>query len=85
VRIRIRTQPFRAEAMEKEGAILVESLGRVPKGQRRHLQRRHASPPSEWEVAPGSQLRVIDALPAASPQGPSAKVKKYETRAATVI
>jgi 4-hydroxy-3-methylbut-2-enyl diphosphate reductase len=51
---------FVLEALEREGAIFVENLDEVPKGQR-VIFSAHGVAPSEWGHASSRRLRVIDA------------------------
>ncbi|HEY6419350.1 MAG TPA: 4-hydroxy-3-methylbut-2-enyl diphosphate reductase [Candidatus Binataceae bacterium] len=60
VRHQIVHNRFVLEALEKEGAIFVESLDEVPTGQR-VIFSAHGVAPSEWERAKNRTLRVIDA------------------------
>jgi 4-hydroxy-3-methylbut-2-enyl diphosphate reductase len=60
VRHQIVHNRFVLEALEKEGAIFVESLDQVPEGQR-VIFSAHGVAPSEWERAKDRSLRVIDA------------------------
>ncbi len=60
VRHQIVHNRFVLEALEREGAIFVESLDEVPEGQR-VIFSAHGVAPSEWERAAGRKLRVIDA------------------------
>jgi 4-hydroxy-3-methylbut-2-enyl diphosphate reductase len=60
VRHQIVHNRFVLEALEREGAIFVESLDEVPEGQR-VIFSAHGVAPSEWERARGRRLRVIDA------------------------
>jgi 4-hydroxy-3-methylbut-2-en-1-yl diphosphate reductase len=60
VRHQIVHNRFVLEALEKEGAIFVESLDQVPAGQR-VIFSAHGVAPSEWDRAKDRSLRVIDA------------------------
>jgi 4-hydroxy-3-methylbut-2-enyl diphosphate reductase len=60
VRHQIVHNRFVLEALETEGAIFVESLDRIPNGQR-VIFSAHGVAPSEWERARERGLRVIDA------------------------
>ena len=60
VRHQIVHNRFVLEALEKEGAIFVESLDQVPEGQR-VIFSAHGVAPSEWDRAKHRSLRVIDA------------------------
>ena len=60
VRHQIVHNRFVLEALEKEGAIFVESLDQVPEGQR-VIFSAHGVAPSEWDRAKDRNLRVIDA------------------------
>jgi 4-hydroxy-3-methylbut-2-enyl diphosphate reductase len=60
VRHQIVHNRFVLEALEKEGAIFVESLDQVPEGQR-VIFSAHGVAPSEWDRAKDRHLRVIDA------------------------
>jgi len=60
VRHQIVHNRFVLEALEKEGAIFVESLDEVPQGQR-VIFSAHGVAPSEWDRASERSLRVIDA------------------------
>jgi 4-hydroxy-3-methylbut-2-enyl diphosphate reductase len=60
VRHQIVHNRFVLEALEKEGAIFVESLEQVPEGQR-VIFSAHGVAPSEWDRAKDRSLRVIDA------------------------
>jgi 4-hydroxy-3-methylbut-2-enyl diphosphate reductase len=60
VRHQIVHNRFVLEALEKEGAIFVESLEQVPEGQR-VIFSAHGVAPSEWDRAKARSLRVIDA------------------------
>ncbi len=60
VRHQIVHNRFVLEALEKEGAIFVESLDEVPERQR-VIFSAHGVAPSEWDRARGRELRVIDA------------------------
>ncbi|HVN64586.1 MAG TPA: 4-hydroxy-3-methylbut-2-enyl diphosphate reductase [Candidatus Binataceae bacterium] len=60
VRHQIVHNRFVLEALEKEGAVFVESLDEVPSGQR-VIFSAHGVAPREWERAKDRDLRVIDA------------------------
>ncbi|HEY2104266.1 MAG TPA: 4-hydroxy-3-methylbut-2-enyl diphosphate reductase [Candidatus Binataceae bacterium] len=60
VRHQIVHNRFVLEALEAEGAIFVESLDRIPNGQR-VIFSAHGVAPSEWDRASERGLRVIDA------------------------
>jgi 4-hydroxy-3-methylbut-2-en-1-yl diphosphate reductase len=60
VRHQIVHNRFVLEALEREGAIFVESLEEVPEGQR-VIFSAHGVAPSEWDRAAARRLRVIDA------------------------
>ncbi|HVC43206.1 MAG TPA: 4-hydroxy-3-methylbut-2-enyl diphosphate reductase [Candidatus Binataceae bacterium] len=60
VRHQIVHNRFVLEALEREGAIFVESLEEVPEGQR-VIFSAHGVAPSEWDRAAERRLRVIDA------------------------
>jgi 4-hydroxy-3-methylbut-2-en-1-yl diphosphate reductase len=60
VRHQIVHNRFVLEALEREGAIFVESLDEVPEGQR-VIFSAHGVAPSEWDRAASRRLRVIDA------------------------
>jgi len=60
VRHQIVHNRFVLEALEREGAVFVESLDEVPRGQR-VIFSAHGVAPSEWDRAKESDLRVIDA------------------------
>lgn len=60
VRHQIVHNRFVLEALEEEGAVFVESLDEVPRGQR-VIFSAHGVAPSEWERARERELRVIDA------------------------
>ncbi len=60
VRHQIVHNRFVLEALEAEGAIFVESLDRIPNGQR-VIFSAHGVAPSEWDRAREHGLRVIDA------------------------
>jgi 4-hydroxy-3-methylbut-2-enyl diphosphate reductase len=60
VRHQIVHNRFVLEALEREGAIFVESLDRIPNGQR-VIFSAHGVAPSEWKRAQQRGLRVIDA------------------------
>jgi 4-hydroxy-3-methylbut-2-en-1-yl diphosphate reductase len=60
VRHQIVHNRFVLEALEREGAIFVDTLDEVPEGQR-VIFSAHGVAPSEWERAAGRKLRVIDA------------------------
>lgn len=60
VRHQIVHNRFVLEALEREGAIFVDNLDMVPKGQR-VIFSAHGVAPSEWDHARERRLRVIDA------------------------
>src|SRR5579863_9652305 len=60
VRHQIVHNRFVLEALEKEGAVFVDSLDEVPSGQR-VIFSAHGVAPSEWDRAKDRNLRVIDA------------------------
>lgn len=60
VRHQIVHNRFVLEALEKEGAVFVESLDDVPHGQR-VIFSAHGVAPTEWDRAAARNLRVIDA------------------------
>jgi 4-hydroxy-3-methylbut-2-enyl diphosphate reductase len=60
VRHQIVHNRFVLEALEKEGAVFVESLDEVPSGQR-VIFSAHGVAPSEWDRAKDRSLRIIDA------------------------
>jgi 4-hydroxy-3-methylbut-2-enyl diphosphate reductase len=60
VRHQIVHNRFVLEALEREGAIFVDNLDRVPEGQR-VIFSAHGVAPSEWDHARARKLRVIDA------------------------
>jgi len=60
VRHQIVHNRFVLEALEREGAIFVDTLEEVPEGQR-VIFSAHGVAPSEWDRAAGRNLRVIDA------------------------
>jgi 4-hydroxy-3-methylbut-2-enyl diphosphate reductase len=60
VRHQIVHNRFVLEALEKEGAVFVETLDEVPQGQR-VIFSAHGVAPSEWDRARDRGLRVIDA------------------------
>jgi 4-hydroxy-3-methylbut-2-enyl diphosphate reductase len=60
VRHQIVHNRFVLEALEREGAIFVDNLDAVPKGQR-VIFSAHGVAPSEWDHARERNLRVIDA------------------------
>jgi 4-hydroxy-3-methylbut-2-enyl diphosphate reductase len=60
VRHQIVHNRFVLEALEREGAIFVDTLEEVPKGQR-VIFSAHGVAPSEWDRAAERKLRVIDA------------------------
>jgi 4-hydroxy-3-methylbut-2-enyl diphosphate reductase len=60
VRHQIVHNRFVLEALEAEGAIFVENLDRIPRGQR-VIFSAHGVAPSEWDRARERDLRVIDA------------------------
>ena len=83
VRHQIVHNRFVLEALEKEGAIFVESLDEVPTGQR-VIFSAHGVAPSEWDRAKDRDLRVIDATcPLVTKV--HLEVKKYDDEGRTVI
>ena len=60
VRHQIVHNRFVLEALEREGAVFVDTLGEVPEGQR-VIFSAHGVAPSEWDRAAERKLRVIDA------------------------
>jgi 4-hydroxy-3-methylbut-2-enyl diphosphate reductase len=60
VRHQIVHNRFVLEALEREGAIFVDTLSEVPEGQR-VIFSAHGVAPSEWDRAAERKLRVIDA------------------------
>jgi 4-hydroxy-3-methylbut-2-enyl diphosphate reductase len=60
VRPQIVHNRFVLEALEREGAIFVDTLAEVPEGQR-VIFSAHGVAPSEWDRAAERKLRVIDA------------------------
>ena len=60
VRHQIVHNRFVLEALEREGAVFVESLDEVPAGQR-VIFSAHGVAPAEWDRAKSRDLRVIDA------------------------
>ena len=60
VRHQIVHNRFVLESLEEEGAVFVESLDEVPRGQR-VIFSAHGVAPTEWERARERELRVIDA------------------------
>src|ERR1700720_598232 len=83
VRHQIVHNRFVLEALEKEGAIFVESLDEVPTGQR-VIFSAHGVAPSEWDRAKDRELRVIDATcPLVTKV--HLEVKKYANEGRTVV
>ncbi len=83
VRHQIVHNRFVLEALEREGAIFVESLDEVPTGQR-VIFSAHGVAPSEWDRARDRALRIIDATcPLVTKV--HLEVKKYDTEGRTVI
>jgi len=83
VRHQIVHNRFVLEALEREGAIFVESLDEVPTGQR-VIFSAHGVAPSEWDRAKDRALRVIDATcPLVTKV--HLEVKKYDDEGRTVI
>jgi 4-hydroxy-3-methylbut-2-en-1-yl diphosphate reductase len=83
VRHQIVHNRFVLEALEAEGAIFVESLDRIPNGQR-VIFSAHGVAPSEWERARERDLRVIDATcPLVTKV--HLEVKRYAEEGRTVI
>ncbi|HKM99742.1 MAG TPA: 4-hydroxy-3-methylbut-2-enyl diphosphate reductase [Candidatus Binataceae bacterium] len=83
VRHQIVHNRFVLEALEKEGAIFVESLDEVPEGQR-VIFSAHGVAPSEWDRAKDRSLRVIDATcPLVTKV--HLEVERYATEGRTVI
>src|SRR6266446_1747508 len=83
VRHQIVHNRFVLEALEKEGAIFVESLDEVPEGQR-VIFSAHGVAPSEWDRAKDRKLRVIDATcPLVTKV--HLEVEKYDAEDRTVI
>src|ERR1700720_3771515 len=83
VRHQIVHNRFVLEALEKEGAIFVESLDEVPTGQR-VIFSAHGVAPSEWDRAKDRELRVIDATcPLVTKV--HLEVKKYDDEGHSVI
>jgi 4-hydroxy-3-methylbut-2-en-1-yl diphosphate reductase len=83
VRHQIVHNRFVLEALEKEGAIFVESLDEVPEGQR-VIFSAHGVAPSEWERAKDRGLRVIDATcPLVTKV--HLEVERYATEGCTII
>src|SRR5260370_24561484 len=60
VRHQIVHNRFVLEALEREGAVFVETLDEVPQGQR-VIFSAHGVAPNEWDRAKDRELRVIDA------------------------
>jgi len=83
VRHQIVHNRFVLEALEKEGAVFVESLDEVPAGQR-VIFSAHGVAPSEWDRAKGRNLRVIDATCPLVTKVHS-EVEKYASEGRTVI
>jgi len=83
VRHQIVHNRFVLEALEREGAIFVESLDDVPKGQR-VIFSAHGVAPSEWDRARERDLRVIDATCPLVTKVHS-EVERYATEGRTVI
>lgn len=83
VRHQIVHNRFVLEALEKEGAIFVESLDQVPERQR-VIFSAHGVAPSEWDRARDRGLRVIDATcPLVTKV--HLEVERYATEGKTVI
>src|SRR6202158_2757684 len=83
VRHQIVHNRFVLEALEREGAVFVESLDEVPTGQR-VIFSAHGVAPSEWDRAKDRALRVIDATcPLVTKV--HLEVKKYDDEDRTVI
>ena len=83
VRHQIVHNRFVLEALEREGAIFVESLDEVPTGQR-VIFSAHGVAPSEWDRAKDRELRVIDATcPLVTKV--HLEVKKFDDEGRTVI
>ncbi len=83
VRHQIVHNRFVLEALEREGAIFVESLDEVPEGQR-VIFSAHGVAPSEWERAAGRKLRVIDATCPLVTKVHS-EVERYDAEGMTVV
>jgi 4-hydroxy-3-methylbut-2-enyl diphosphate reductase len=83
VRHQIVHNRFVLEALEKEGAVFVESLDDVPHGQR-VIFSAHGVAPSEWERAASRNLRVIDATCPLVTKVHS-EVERYAAEGRTVI
>ncbi len=83
VRHQIVHNRFVLEALEREGAIFVESLDEVPEGQR-VIFSAHGVAPSEWDRARGRNLRVIDATCPLVTKVHS-EVERYAVEGKTVI
>ncbi len=83
VRHQIVHNRFVLEALEREGAIFVESLDEVPEGQR-VIFSAHGVAPSEWERARARNLRVIDATCPLVTKVHS-EVERYAAESKTVI
>jgi 4-hydroxy-3-methylbut-2-en-1-yl diphosphate reductase len=83
VRHQIVHNRFVLEALEREGAVFVESLDAVPTGQR-VIFSAHGVAPSEWDRAKERDLRIIDATcPLVTKV--HLEVAKYATEGRTVI
>ncbi|MBE3603818.1 4-hydroxy-3-methylbut-2-enyl diphosphate reductase [bacterium] len=83
VRHQIVHNRFVLEALEREGAIFVESLDEVPEGQR-VIFSAHGVAPSEWDRARSRNLRVIDATCPLVTKVHS-EVERYAAEGKTVI
>lgn len=83
VRHQIVHNRFVLEALEREGAIFVESLDEAPEGQR-VIFSAHGVAPSEWERARSRNLRVIDATCPLVTKVHS-EVERYAAEGKTVI
>jgi 4-hydroxy-3-methylbut-2-enyl diphosphate reductase len=83
VRHQIVHNRFVLEALEREGAIFVESLDEVPTGQR-VIFSAHGVAPSEWDRARARNLRVIDATCPLVTKVHS-EVERYAAEGRTVI
>jgi len=83
VRHQIVHNRFVLEALEREGAIFVESLDDVPQGQR-VIFSAHGVAPSEWDRARVRELRVIDATCPLVTKVHS-EVERYANEGRTVI
>ncbi len=83
VRHQIVHNRFVLEALEREGAIFVESLDEAPEGQR-VIFSAHGVAPSEWERAAGRKLRVIDATCPLVTKVHS-EVERYDAEGMTVV